>query len=170
MKTPRSQFTLSQLMGLVALCALGFALLTTSVAPMGAGVLAVLPGFVFERIRGGEGIIGGTISGCLIPMGLASIWAALEYFLGLRSIGETLDFFPALYMLFVLCLVWSGLASTVLYVLDRRLQGPPRAKRPVMETVDRGIRFLPDDRPGQASEAIRRRVAIRPASRRRTDR
>src|SRR5262249_45672294 len=129
-KPPQSQFTLSELMGLVALCALGFALRTTPVAPLGAGVLVVVPGFFVERVRGGTGIIGGTMSGCLIPMGIASIWAALEYALGIRSIGQTLDVFPALYLLFVLRLVWSGFASTILYVLVRRLQAHPRSRRP----------------------------------------
>jgi hypothetical protein len=157
-------------MGLVALCALGFALLTTPVAPLGAGVLVVVPGFFVERVRGGTGIIGGTMSGCLIPMGIASIWAALEYALGIRSIGQTLDFFPALYLLFVLCLVWSGFASTILYVLDRRLQAHPRSKRPVMESVDQGIRFLPDDQPSPASETGSRRIASRLASKRGADR
>ena len=82
MKPPQSQFTLGELMGLVALCAVGFALPTIWLAFLGAGpLLVVVPGFVIERARGGTGIIGGIVSGCLIPMGLASLWAAVEYVL-----------------------------------------------------------------------------------------
>jgi hypothetical protein len=152
-RPPKSQFTLSELMALVALCAVGFALLTTSVAPLGAGVLVVAPGFVLDRARGGNGILGGTVSGCLIPMALTSIWAALEYLTGYRTLGQSLDFFPALYLLFVVCLTWSSFASCLLYLLDRRLQGPQRSNR-LATTDDPGIRFLPDDdRPGRVSQA-----------------
>jgi hypothetical protein len=132
-------------MGLVALCAVGFALLTTPVAPLGAGVLVVVPGFVLERIKGGTGIIGGTASGCFIPMGIASLWAAVEYASGVRTIRETFDFLPALYLLFVICLVWSSLLSTALYAADRRLQGTSRTKRLAVRDLGQGIQFLPDD-------------------------
>jgi hypothetical protein len=147
-RPPRSQFTLGELMGLVALCAVGFALLTTPIAPLGAGVLVVVPGFVLGRIKGGTGIIGGSASGCLIPMGIASLWAAAEYTSGIRSLRETLDFLPALYLLFVICLVWSSLLSTALYVADRRLQGASRTKRLAARDLGQGIRFLPDDEQG----------------------
>jgi hypothetical protein len=135
-------------MGLVALCAVGFALLTTPVAPLGAGVLVVVPGFVLERIRGGTGIIGGTASGCFIPTGIASLWAAVEYVFGIRTIRETLNFLPALYLLLVVCLVWSSLLSTALYVADRRLQGTSRTNRLAMRYLGQDIRFLPDDDEG----------------------
>ena len=46
------------------------------------------------------------------------LWAAIEYVFGGLPIGETLDFLPALYLLFVVCLVWSSLASCVLYLVD----------------------------------------------------
>ncbi len=48
MKPPRTHFALRELMGLVALCAVAFALLTTSVAPLGVGVLVIIPGFVLS--------------------------------------------------------------------------------------------------------------------------
>jgi hypothetical protein len=144
-KHPQSQFTLLELMGLVALCALAFALLTTPASPVGAGVLVVVPGFVIERARGGTGIIGGTVSGCLIPVALALAWAVFEYSLGTQSISEFLGFFPALYSLFVLCLVWSGWLSSILYLLDRRLRGHPRSMELATGSFDPGIRFLPDD-------------------------
>jgi hypothetical protein len=149
-------------MGLVALCALGFALLTTLAAPLGAGVLVVLPGFVIERARGGAGIIGGTVSGCIIPMVLALALAALEWLFGGSTFPEFLEFFPALYLLFVICLVWSGLASSLLYIVDRRLRKDTRSARLAPDSFDAGIRFLSDsgirfladdERTGQVPEA-----------------
>jgi hypothetical protein len=169
-KPPQNQYTLGELMGLVALCAVAFALLTTSVAPLGVGLLIVIPGFVLERVRGGTGFIGGIVSGCLIPMGASTGWTVIEFHLGGRSIGETLNFLPALYLLFVVCLVWSSLASSILYVLDRRLQGPLRSKKPATGPADAGIRFLSDegirflsdeDRPGPVPAA--RNAAVSPA-------
>ena len=171
MKPPQSQFTLLELMGLVALCAVSFALLTTPAALLGAGVMVVVPGFVLDRARGGTGIIGGTVSGCLIPMGFALFWAVIEYAFGTQSIGELLNFFPALYLLFVLCLVWSGVLSSILHVVDRRLQGHSRSKRLVTGSGDPGIRFLPDDDgPGLVLGAMRERVATDQSARRRPPR
>jgi hypothetical protein len=161
-RPPKSQFTLGELMGLVALCALGFALLTTLAAPLGAGVLVVLPGFVIERAKGGTGIIGGTASGCVIPMVLALALATLEWLFGGCTFPEYLEFFPALYLLFVSCLVWSGLASSLLYIVDRRLRKDPRSTRRAPDSfdtgirslADSGIRFLEDDeRTGQVADA-----------------
>ena len=81
-KPPQNQFTLGELMGLVALFALSFAMLTTSLAPLGVGVLIVVPGFVLERARGGKGIIGGIVSGCALPQVVAMAWAAFDLLLG----------------------------------------------------------------------------------------
>ena len=151
MKPPQSQFTLVRADGTGRpVCRRPCAARRPRLALLGAGVLVVVPGFVLERARGGTGIIGGIVSGCLIPMGLASLWAAVEYLFGNRPIRETLDFFPALYLLFVVCLVWSSLASSVLFLVDRRLPGRPRSnRRPYGRRSTPGIRFLPDeDGPG----------------------
>jgi hypothetical protein len=153
-KPPRSQHTLSELMGLVAVCAVGLALLTTRLAPIGIGVLIVLPGFVVGRVKGGSGLIGGIVSGCLIPMSLMTAWEILEYGAGLRTTAQMLDLFPALYLTFHVGLVWSFLASGVFYFLDRQLQGCQRSNRGGTGTDAAGIRFLPYvDVPRAASEA-----------------
>jgi hypothetical protein len=120
----------------------------TSVAPLGVGVLVIIPGFVLERARGGTGIIGGMISGCLLP---AVVWfpaAVIELYVSRSPIAEYLNLLPALYLLLVICLVWSGLACSLLYVVDRRLQGPSRRNEPASPSVDRGIRFLSNDPEG----------------------
>jgi hypothetical protein len=146
-------------MGLIAICGVSFALLTTPFILVGAGVLIVVPGFVLERVRGGTGILGGSISGCLIPMVLLSIWAAIEYLTGIRTLRDTLDFFPALYLVFVVCLTWSSFSSCLLYVIDRRLQGRKRSDWLSMAATDPGIQFLPDEeRSGGVPEARTRPV------------
>jgi hypothetical protein len=167
-KSPRSQFTLGELMGLVALCALGTALLKTSLVPLGVGVLVILPGFVLERARGGSGIIGGIISGCALPVVVSFPAAIIQLYLTDSPTSEYLNLFPALYLLLVICLVWSSVACSLLYVVDRWLQGPGRSNGPARPLIDpgirflsndsRGIRFLPDDdRPRSVSEAAHQR-------------
>jgi hypothetical protein len=135
-------------MGLVALCAVGFALLTTSVAPLGVGVLVILPGFVLERARGGTGIIGGVISGCVLPAVVTAPAAFIELYITDSSFMEYLDLLPALYLLFAVCLVWSSLACGLLCVADRWLRGPSRRNHPAPPSIDRGIRFLSNDPEG----------------------
>lgn len=124
MKRPRPQFLISELIALVALCASGFALLKTMVAPLGVVLLAIVPGFVVERLRGGPGIIGGTISGSLIPPGIASYFIARAYRDGSRPIEKIVSDLPILGVLFVICLACSISASTAFYVLDMGLRGP----------------------------------------------
>jgi hypothetical protein len=144
--SPKSQFTLAELMGLVALSAVGLALLTaTSFVVLGIGVLVVLPGFVIERAKGGTGIIGGVISGCALPASISFPAALLQLYITDSPFSDYLNLLPALYLLFVLCLVWSGFFSSILYLVDRRLQGQSRASRPAPRLSDAGIRFLPDD-------------------------
>jgi hypothetical protein len=147
-RSPQPQFALRELMGLVALCAVGFALLTSPVAPLGIGVLVIIPGFVLERARGGTGIIGGMISGCLLPAVVSGPAAVIQLYLTNSSFSEYLDLLPAFYLLFVICLVWSGLACSLLYVVDRRLRGPSHRRAPVPPPIDQGIRFLSHDPEG----------------------
>jgi hypothetical protein len=162
-KPPQNQFTLGELMGLVALFALSFALLTTSMAPLGVGVLIVVPGFVLERARGGKGIIGGIISGCVLPQVVVMAWAAFDLLLGGLPGSGVLNLLPAFYLLFVVSLVWSVVASCVLYVVDRRFQGPPRSNARATGPLDAGIRFLSDDdRTGQGPVPVATAVPVRP--------
>jgi hypothetical protein len=145
MRAPPSQFTLAEMIGLVALCGVAFALLRTWAAPLGAGVLVVIPGFVMGCARGGTGIIGGMLSGCLIPMGMAASWVAVEYLYGIRTIRESLDLVPALIPILVACLMWSSLFSAFLYFVDRRWLGASHRDRLAARFIGEGIRFLPGD-------------------------
>lgn len=144
MIAPR-QYTLGEVMGLVAISGVGFALMTTGLAMLGAGLLVVLPGFVLGRVRGGTGIAGGMISGCALPLIAALVWLAIDFRIGTRSAVEAINALPALYMIFVFCLVWSGIVSCLLYAVDQWLQGRSvfAPNRPGVS--DAGIRFLPDE-------------------------
>lgn len=126
MSRPRPQFRISELIALVVLCAAGFALLRTMVAPLGVALLAIVPGFVIERIRGGPGVIGGTLSGSLIPPGIAGYLFAEAYRTGSRPIAKMGSDVLVLGVLFVLCLVCSISASTAFYVMDEGLRGSHR--------------------------------------------
>jgi hypothetical protein len=166
-KPPQNQFTLGELMGLVALFALSFALLMTSMAPLGVGVLIVVPGFVLERARGGRGIIGGIISGCVLPQVVAMGWAGFDLLLGGLQESEILNLLPAFYLVFVISLVWSVVASCVLYAVDRWFQGRPRSNPRATGPMDVGIRFLSDeDRPGPGAVATPLPVRPSPDARR----
>ena len=76
----RIQFTLGQLMGLIVVCAVVFAALSTPFAIFVAALGIVVPGFLFDRFRGGSGIVGGMISSSasLAALGVAAY--AYSYF------------------------------------------------------------------------------------------
>lgn len=156
MIAPR-QYTLGELMGLVAISGVGFALMTTDLALLGVGLLVVLPGFVLGRVRGGTGIVGGMISGCALPLIGALAWLAIDFRVRARPSGEALNVLPGLYMIFMVCLIWSGVVSCLLYAVDRRLQGCPVLGPNETGPPDAGIWFLPDE-PAPAADAITRRT------------
>jgi hypothetical protein len=60
---PRFQFTLRQLMVLVAFCAISLALIETPAILVILAIWIVLPGIAIDRAQGGEGIVGGAIAG-----------------------------------------------------------------------------------------------------------
>ncbi len=126
MRRPRPQFLISELIALVFLCAVGFALLRTMVAPLGVVLLAIVPGFVIERIRGGPGVIGGTITGSLIPPGIATYLLAQAYRTGLRPIVKMVSDVPILGVLFDVGMVCSVSASTEFHVKDESPRGNRR--------------------------------------------
>ena len=71
---PRIQFSLGQLMGLIAVCAVSFAALLTPFALFVVAMGIVVPGFTIDRFRGGAGILGAMISAAvsLISLGIAA--------------------------------------------------------------------------------------------------
>jgi hypothetical protein len=75
----RIRLTLGQLVKLIALCALVLAMLRTSAAPWIVLLGAILPGFLIGRAKGGTGIEGGTLSGCLVSAGFGIVICAYFY-------------------------------------------------------------------------------------------
>ena len=145
MAPPRFQFTLRHLMWLVAVSAVASALLTTLAAPLIVAIAMIVPGFVVERYRGGTGIIGGTISGCLITTGLVAAFCVLAYYSGNGSFAGLLSTFPSLYLLFVLSLVWSGLASIFLHLSLRALERRSPQHNAIDSPGEAIVWLLPDE-------------------------
>lgn len=143
--------TIGRMMGLVALFGLGFALLKSPAAPLGAGILVVIPGYALDRSRGGPGIVGGVISGCLLSVGAVLSWILIEALHRTFTLPEALDLFPSVFLVFVASLIWSGVVSGLLYVADRALPTRTRPSSalspsaPAPRPIDAGIRFLPED-------------------------
>ncbi len=144
MAPPRFQFTLRHLMWLVAVSAIASALLTTLAAPLVLAIAMIVPGFVIERIRGGTGIIGGTISGCMITTGLVAAFCVLAYS-GNGSFAGLLSTFPSLYLLFVLSVVWSGIASILLHLSLRALERRSSKHNAIDSPSDAIVWLVPDD-------------------------
>jgi hypothetical protein len=111
------------------------------------GVLVIIPGFVIERARGGTGIVGGIISGCVLPTVALLPTAVIDLYLRRSPAIEYVNLLPVLYMLLVICMVWSGVSCSLLYVVDRKLRGPSRRHVPA-PSIDQGIRFLSNDPEG----------------------
>ena len=131
MKLPRLRFTIRQLIGLIAICAVVFALLQT---PFGFVVVAfgfVVPGFLIERARGGEGVVGGACSASLIASGLVMAGSALAFAVGppqFRTLSNAGMIFvgsiAALLMAFVLGIVLSSILYAILKLLQTFLARP----------------------------------------------
>jgi hypothetical protein len=111
----RFQFTVGQLVELSALSAFVFAALR--ITPFGVFVGAtglVLPGFLFDRGKGGLGIKGGTLSGSLgfVYVGVAAFAYSPDFFADL-PLGLIL------FLIGLAGLVWGALVSTWLCLIIR---------------------------------------------------
>jgi hypothetical protein len=65
MRPPRFRFTLGQLLTLVAVSAVAFAMVRTPFWPLLLAIGPVMPGFAIDRARGGPGIIGAMLGGAI---------------------------------------------------------------------------------------------------------
>jgi hypothetical protein len=117
MSRPRFQFTLGQLVKLIFVCALVLPSLRT---PGGAMVLAliglVLPGYILDRIKGGTGIGGGILCGCLtfVGYGLISYIDAYLFRDPTVVIGDPLLILP---LFLVAGLLWGAAVSIALHFI-----------------------------------------------------
>jgi hypothetical protein len=114
---PKMQFTLGQLMGLIAVCALGLAALSTPFALFVVAIGIVVPGFTIDRFRGGAGILGAMTSA---SVALLSLGGAVYVYSYLNADSVLLDYLGSavltLLMLGIAGVVWGALVGTVLDV------------------------------------------------------
>jgi uncharacterized PurR-regulated membrane protein YhhQ (DUF165 family) len=149
---PRLRFTIRQLLGLIAICAVTFALLRTPFGFVLVPVGFVVPGFLIGRARGGDGVIGGAISASLIAGGLMLAGSALAFALrpfhertpwnafGLVIVGSI----AVSLMAFVLGVVLSSILYAILKLIQTLLE------RPYQDESNGSIRWL-DDGPVERS-------------------
>jgi hypothetical protein len=127
MLLPRLRFTIRQLIGLIAICAVACAFLRTPVGFLALAFGFVVPGFVIERAGGGDGVIGGAVSASLIAGGLAIassglfLWNRPE----LRVLVSCVSLvFALLVMGFVLGTVLSSILYAILKLSRTLLESP----------------------------------------------
>jgi hypothetical protein len=143
------RFTIRQLIGLIAVCAVTFALLRT---PFGFVVVAfgfVVPGFLIERAGGGDGVIGGAVSASLIGGGLALAASPLLFSVGPEPGHALLSAFSFVLAVSLMAFVLGMILSTILYAIFKILQ--TLIPRPVPEESVGPIRWIrlddgPDER------------------------
>jgi hypothetical protein len=145
---PRFRFTIRQLIALIAICAVAFALLRTPFAFLVIALALVLPGFLIERARGGEGILGGAISASLIVAFLGVLALGIAIAVSDRShprfnsIGDAL-LQSATFLFFVslVAFLLGWLLSCLLYAIVKRSRTIP--KRPLLDESCGPIRWRP---------------------------
>jgi hypothetical protein len=136
MNSPRFRFTIRQLVALIAICAIVFALLRTPVGFLVLAVVSVFPGFLIQRARGGEGILGGALSAALTACFLVCA-AGLLFFASIEGpraprLGELVvavlfSLFPASLLAFLL----GWILSCMIFAMMKRTQ--PLLKHPLMK-------------------------------------
>jgi hypothetical protein len=143
MQLPRIRFTIRQLLGLIVICAVAFASLRT---PFGFVVVAfafVAPGFLIERSRGGDGVIGGGVSASLIAGGLVMAGSALALAVGpphARTLSNASMIFVGSIAVSIIAFVLGMVLSTLLHAIFKVLQ--ELLKRPIHEESIGSIRWI----------------------------
>ena len=140
MRRLKFQFTIRQLIAWIAVCAVLLAVLRTPFAFVAFAIAAVLPGFLLERARGGSGILGGTLSSCLIAVSLLPVFfLVLVVFNPLEH--ALIMFFQVLLFVMINSLVCGAICSGVLWLLARPVEMMLRA--PVRDESCGPIRLYP---------------------------
>jgi hypothetical protein len=132
MRPPRFRFTIWQLIGLIAICAVVCAVLRT---PLGFAIMPfgfVAPGLLIGRARGGDGVIAGAVSASLIAGGLTLAGSALAFVMGpsrVRTLPEAFSMvlvssIAVSFVAFVLGVVLSSLLYAILKLIQTLLERP----------------------------------------------
>jgi hypothetical protein len=148
MGNSRIQFTLGQLLGVVVVCAIVFAALSTPFAIFVVAIGIVAPGFIIDRFRGGTGIVGGMISASIVLVGLGI--AGYTYFY-LNPDPEILAYLGppplTLFMLGTAGVAWGALAGTVMDVIII-IKNSYKIEHPIIDESCPLIVWLPDETRG----------------------
>ncbi len=141
----KMQFTLGQLMGVIAVCAVVFAALLTPFALFVVAIGIVAPGFLIDRFRGGAGILGAMISASVVLVILGIACYAYYY---LHPDPVLLDYLgpPALtlFMLGTAGVVWGAMVGTILDVALLTARSYSNAE-PLTDDESPLIVWLPDE-------------------------
>jgi hypothetical protein len=137
MSPPGFQPTLPHAVSLIIVCAVAVSLLFTPGAPLVVAIAIVIPGFLIHRVMGRTGIIGGTMSSSILAviLGVLHVYSSAN-----GSFGDVLAAFPALYFIFVISLMWGGVASMTLYWVikacrERRSRSPAMGNSRIQFTL-----------------------------------
>jgi hypothetical protein len=145
-RRPRLRFTIRQLIGLIAICAVAFALLRTPFEFLVVAFGFVVPGFLIGRARGGDGVIGGAISASLIAGGLTLAGSTLVFALGPSDVRTLSNAFQLVFVgpiaVSLIAFVLGTVLSTFLYMIFKLLQ--PLLERPLQDGSIGSIRWLDD--------------------------
>jgi hypothetical protein len=127
----RIQFTLRQLMGLVLVCGVVFALLSTPIGPIVAAIVIVLPGFVIDRWRGGNGTFGGMVSATLA---LVFLQIATFAYYAVNPNPVVTDylgpFLLALVVIVIGGIIWGAMSSALFQLVILMAKTYTRKQRP----------------------------------------
>jgi hypothetical protein len=124
----RYQFTLRQLIKLVALADILLALLRTPAWPFILASIVVIPGFAIDRNRGGKGILGAMLSGMMGFLGIGAVVFGYEWLFVDPSYNGIISPFALLLFLALMGLIWGLFFGFWAWLIVSLL---PRQIRPV---------------------------------------
>jgi hypothetical protein len=155
MRVPRFRVTLGQLVKLIAVLAIFFALLRTPAWPLILAIVPIIPGYAIDRAKGGPGLIGSMLAGAIEGLGVGIVTLLSSHLFYRSSSG-----FPDLFWLLVgaaylsmIGLAWGVCVGTWLFMIALLLGLRPGADPSPAEPIGRTIlRDLEDRelRPHQA--------------------
>jgi hypothetical protein len=116
----KARFTIRQLMALVFTSGIFFALLRVFDAGLVIATGVVVLGFLIERWRKGSGILGGTIAGGTLFLGLGIALYVWAYIFPEPARSDLLGPVRTLSILLVYGLIWGAIVSTALYFILKR--------------------------------------------------
>ena len=128
MRLPRFRFTLRQLIKLVAVSAVVFALIRTPAWPFILAFGLILPGFTIDRARGGRGILGATLAGMIGFVGTGMVFYALDWWLSYpeSNFNPPFAFFVFLALMGLIWGLFVGLwARLIVSVAHQRTRSKP---------------------------------------------